>query len=87
MLAAGLATLGRLARWQGQRTSAEPLAWVMHAGYAMVPLGVQALGAGVLAWNWLAPAAGQELWMAGDIGVMTLAVMTRATLGHAGRPA
>jgi uncharacterized protein involved in response to NO len=27
----------------------------------------------------------QHLWMAGAIGLMTLAVMTRATLGHTGR--
>lgn len=31
-------------------------------------------------------AAAQHLWMAGAIGAMTLAVMTRATLGHTGRP-
>ena len=30
-------------------------------------------------------AAAQHLWMAGAIGLMTLAVMTRATLGHTGR--
>ena len=31
-------------------------------------------------------AAAQHLWMAGAIGLMTLAVMTRASLGHSGRP-
>ena len=30
-------------------------------------------------------AATQHIWMAGTIGLMTLAVMTRATLGHTGR--
>jgi len=29
--------------------------------------------------------AAQHIWMAGAIGLMTLAVMTRATLGHTGR--
>lgn len=29
--------------------------------------------------------AAQHLWMAGGIGLMTLAVMTRATLDHTGR--
>jgi len=33
----------------------------------------------------LNPAA-QHIWMAGAVGLMTLAVMTRASLGHAGRP-
>ena len=31
-------------------------------------------------------AAAQHIWMVGAIGSMTLAVMTRATLGHTGRP-
>jgi uncharacterized protein involved in response to NO len=30
--------------------------------------------------------AGLHAWTAGAIGLMTLAVMTRATLGHTGRP-
>jgi uncharacterized protein involved in response to NO len=29
-------------------------------------------------------AAAQHVWMAGALGLMTLAVMTRATLGHTG---
>ena len=31
-------------------------------------------------------AAAEHVWMAGGIGLMTLAVMTRASLGHAGKP-
>ena len=30
--------------------------------------------------------AGLHAWTAGAVGLMTLAVMTRATLGHTGRP-
>lgn len=30
-------------------------------------------------------AAAQHLWMGGAVGLMTLAVMTRATLGHSGQ--
>jgi uncharacterized protein involved in response to NO len=30
-------------------------------------------------------AAAQHLWMGGAVGLMTLAVMTRATLGHTGQ--
>ena len=30
-------------------------------------------------------ATAQHLWMTGAVGLMTLAVMTRATLGHTGR--
>lgn len=80
----GLAHLWRLSRWQGHQTGAEALVWVLHAGYAFVPLGFVAIAAGSVVPG-LAPAA-QHVWMAGAIGLMTLAVMTRASLGHAGRP-
>lgn len=75
----------RLARWAGDRTGAEPLVLVLHAGYAFLPLGALAVGAEALALGTLGMAAAQHLWMAGAIGLMTLAVMTRATLGHSGR--
>lgn len=87
-LLAGLANLVRLARWAGHHTGAEALVWVLHAGYLFVPLGFLAIAAGVL-W----PGAGammgtgaKHVWMVGAIGLMTLAMMTRASLGHAGRP-
>ncbi|KGF66991.1 short-chain dehydrogenase, partial [Hoeflea sp. BAL378] len=81
---AGLGHLYRLAGWQGRRTGAEPLVWVLHVAYAFVPLGFLAIaGAAVLPYP---AAAAQHVWMAGGIGLMTLAVMSRASLGHAGRP-
>ena len=82
---AGLVHLLRLVRWAGLRTGGEPLVWVLHLGYAFVPLGALALGAAVLWPGVIGLAAAQHLWMAGAIGMMTLAVMTRATLGHAGQ--
>jgi len=33
----------------------------------------------------MAGVAAQHLWMAGAVGTMTVAVMTRATLGHTGQ--
>lgn len=75
----------RLARWAGHRTLAEPLVTVLHAGYAFVPLGALALAAAILAPGTLGMAGAQHLWMAGAIGLMTLAVMTRATQGHTGQ--
>src|SRR5690606_16549007 len=50
-----------------------------------VPLGFLCVGASVL-WPELVPAsAALHAWTAGAMGVMTLAVMTRASLGHSGR--
>ncbi|MCP5073174.1 MAG: NnrS family protein [Rhodobacteraceae bacterium] len=83
---AGCTNLIRLARWSGWHSRTEPLLWVLHVGFFFVPLGFLALA--VSFWDaGLSPKIGaQHIWMAGAIGVMTLAVMTRASLGHAGRP-
>jgi uncharacterized protein involved in response to NO len=77
--------LWRLARWSGHQTWPEPLVLVLHAGYAFVPLGALVLGGAILMPQVLGPSVAQHVWMAGAIGLMTLAVMTRATLGHTGR--
>lgn len=78
--------LVRLARWAGHRTLAEPLVAVLHAGYVFLPLGALALGTEILFPGSFGMAAAQHLWMGGAVGLMTLAVMTRATLGHTGQP-
>jgi uncharacterized protein involved in response to NO len=85
LLAAGILQSVRLARWAGDRTFADRLVLVLHVGYAFVPLGFVLIGAS--AFIAAVPAsAGIHAWTAGAIGLMTLAVMTRATLGHTGRP-
>ncbi|NJS37644.1 MAG: NnrS family protein [Rhodobacteraceae bacterium] len=75
----------RLERWAGHRTAAEPLVLVLHAGYAFLPLGAVALAAEILMPGVFGMAAAQHLWTGGAVGLMTLAVMTRATLGHTGQ--
>lgn len=84
-LAAGVANAVRLARWRGWRTGREALVWVLHAGYAFVPLGFLLIASVWAAPEAMAARAAQHVFMAGAIGVMTLAVMTRASLGHTGR--
>lgn len=84
LLVFGTLHLARLARWQGHRTLGEPLVFVLHAAYAFIPLGAFALGLDQILGN-PGTAGAQHLWMAGAIGGMTLAVMTRTTLGHTGR--
>jgi uncharacterized protein involved in response to NO len=81
---AGLVHLARMARWAGDRTKAEPLVLVLHLGYVFVPLGALAGAAEILGNGLFGAGSAQHLWMAGGIGLMTLAVMTRATLGHTG---
>lgn len=81
---AGLANLARLSRWQGLRCGAEPLVLVLHAGYALAGLGF--FTTSLAALDLMPQAAARHLWMAGAIALMSLAIMTRASLGHTGRP-
>lgn len=82
---AGAANLVRLSRWQGLRTFKEPLVSVLHLGYLWLSAALALLGASIL--TPLVPrTAGIHALTAGAVGVMTLAVMTRATRGHTGRP-
>jgi uncharacterized protein involved in response to NO len=84
--AAGLAHLWRLARWAGWRSFAEPLVAVLHVGYLFASIGFLAVAASILVPGSIATGAALHAWTAGAVGVMTLAVMTRASLGHTGRP-
>jgi uncharacterized protein involved in response to NO len=84
LIIAAVFALLRLARWQGQQTLSEPLLWSLHLGYVWVPVGIFLLGV-TLFVPALPASAGVHALTAGAIGSMTLAVMTRATLGHSGR--
>jgi uncharacterized protein involved in response to NO len=79
---AGLLQIVRLARWAGDRTFSDRLVLVLHVGYAFVPLGFLLSSAGAL--DLVAASAGIHAWTVGAAGTMTLAVMTRASLGHTG---
>jgi uncharacterized protein involved in response to NO len=80
---AAVAQFARLARWAGERTLSDRLLLVLHVGYLFVPAGFALAAAGALA---LVPqSAAIHAFMAGAAGVMTLAVMSRATLGHTGQ--
>jgi uncharacterized protein involved in response to NO len=82
LFAAGLLQIFRLARWAGDRTLRDRLVIVLHMAYAFVPLGFVLTGLSAI--GVVAPSAGLHSWMVGAAGMMTLAVMTRATLGHTG---
>lgn len=83
LLAAGLQAV-RLWRWRGWQTWPEPLVWILHAAYGFVPLGLLAVAAGAVGAVGLASAV--HVLTVGAIGTMTLAIMSRASLGHTGRP-
>jgi uncharacterized protein involved in response to NO len=84
-LIAGLAQWLRLSRWRGVATLREPLLSVLHLGYLWLGLGLSLLGLQPV-MPWLAPFTAMHALTVGAVGTMTLAVMTRSTLGHTGRP-
>ena len=85
LVAAGLLLVGRLARWQGWHTLKEPMVLILHCGYFWLAAGLAMLGAAIL-WPQVIPYdTAIHTLTAGSVGTMTLAVMTRATLGHTGR--
>ncbi len=85
-LFAGAANLWRLSRWRGLAASRDALVFVLHAGFFFAAAGFLVVGAGPCGRRRIPYAAGVHVWAVGAIGVMTLAMMTRATLGHSGRP-
>jgi uncharacterized protein involved in response to NO len=85
LLVAGAVQTVRLLRWAGGPTWREPLLLILHVGYAFVPIGFFAVGAAVLGPDVIPPSGALHVWTAGGMVLMTLAVMTRATLGHTGR--
>jgi uncharacterized protein involved in response to NO len=86
LLAAGTLNLVRLIRWRGAATLAEPLVWILHLGYLWLAAGLFLTGLSVAVPDLVPPSVGVHALTAGAIGVMTLAIMTRASRGHTGRP-
>ena len=80
---AGVMHIVRLSRWAGDRTCRERLLVILHVGYAFVPIGFLLNASS--AFGIVPAGAGVHAWMAGAAGVMTLAVMSRASLGHTGQ--
>lgn len=85
LLVAAALLLIRLLRWQVLRTWREPIVFILHLGYLFLPLGALLLAVSILLPATLTESGALHAWTTGAMGVMTLAVMTRATRGHTGR--
>ena len=83
LLACGFMHIVRLVRWTGYRTFADRLVLILHVAYAFIPAGF--ILSALSALDVTTASAGIHAWTGGAIGTMTLAVMSRATLGHTGR--
>ncbi len=73
----------RLAGWHDKRLWGVPLLWVLHLGYGWIVVGflLDALHAAGMVPPFLALHA----YATGGIGVLTLGMMSRVSLGHTGR--
>lgn len=81
---AGLANFYRLSKWKGRLTVSEPLLFILHVGYFWLAFGLLFIGMNALLEFIPAESAIHSLNI-GAIGTMTLAMMTRVSLGHTGR--
>jgi len=84
--AATVATLLNIARvsgWYVPRIWYVPLLWVLYIGYAWIIAGF-ALTA-LSAYGWVLPSLALHAFTIGGIGVLTLGMMARVSLGHTGR--
>lgn len=84
LILAGLVNGWRLSCWHGGKTLSEPLLFMLHIGYGWLCAGAVLLGAAVL-HDAVPVDAGIHSMTVGVIGIMILAVMTRASRGHTGR--
>lgn len=84
-LLAALAHAARIAGWQTRKTLSEPIVWVLHAAYLWLPIGLF-LKAMWLLFGVSWAAHWPHALGAGTAATMIVAVMTRASLGHTGRP-
>ena len=84
-ITAALLNAWRLSRWAGERTLGEPLLLILHIAFTFVPIGFALLAVGIMAPSVVASTGAVHGWTAGAVGLMTLAVMTRASLGHTGQ--
>lgn len=74
----------RLAGWRGWQTRTEPLLFVLHLGYAWLPIAYGLVAAAGQGWL---PNSGSAVhaFAVGCISVMILGVSTRVALAHTGR--
>ena len=84
LCAAGVLLGARLMRWRGWETRREPILFVLHLGYGWLAVALFLLGASRIT-SFVPPSAALHALTTGAVGTMTLAVMTRASLGHTGR--
>jgi len=75
----------RLAGWRTSRALGQPILWILHLGYLWVVAALLGRAVADLGGP-LGPATALHILTVGAIGSFTIGVMSRAGLGHCGRP-
>lgn len=84
LILAGAGQLLRVSRWRGLSTLKSSIVFILHIGYAWIGLGLALLGTSII-WGGLISSNAIHALTIGAVGTMIAAVMSRASLGHAGR--
>jgi len=84
-LAAAVLHLLRMSGWQARFVLGEPIVWILHLGYGWLVIGFLCKALALLG-DVILPILALHALSVGAVGSMTLGVMTRAALGHTGRP-
>ncbi|VAV86430.1 NnrS protein involved in response to NO [hydrothermal vent metagenome] len=84
--AAAIVFFYRISRWRGLACGSEWLVVILHIGYLWLPVWFALMATSIFFPENLSQAAALHALSAGAIGTMTIAVVTRATLGHSGQP-
>ena len=83
LAACGCAHAVRWSLWHPWKTTRTPLVWILHAGYAWIP--VHLLLRALAVFGYIAPSPATHALAVGAIGGVILGMVTRTARGHTGR--
>ncbi len=84
MLVSGVLQVARVAGWRPGFAARQPILWSLHLSFALVGVGLILTGLALIGIG--SEVAALHVTAIGGVAGMTLAVMSRASLGHSGRP-
>ncbi len=82
-IVAAAVNVARLSLWYVKRIQYVPLLWVLYTGYGWIILGFMLTA--LSAYSVVLPSLALHAFTLGGIGVLTLGMMARVSLGHTGR--
>jgi len=84
-LLAGLLLAARMIGWRTWQILDEPIVWILHVAHGLLVLAMFCMALEHVT-DLFAGSTALHLFTAGVVGTMVLGIMSRASLGHTGRP-